>query len=623
MEINNVVDVDVFEMFDDILSDEDEDIIKIILLILLSSCTLLRAEYPRHKMRGPPHPSRIPPSKQFAKKWYQQTQHPPRGPIRSRPIPVHMPPSHKVPIGVPQAPPRAVSLPVRNFWKNTQANNIKLPQEKPYIPPQEKPFLAAPSITSQELDYHIQTNNIPTTHTNPIKQVGEKGPIHTIPAPNLSLRDKPIVVEEVKYQHKPTYQHLEQKHQYQVTEQPEPPTKSKLYRGQHQLIQQQQILPQHLYQQQLQQQQQIQQSLQQQQQQQMQQSLQQQIQQSLQQQKQKQLQQEQFLHSLQKQVEIHPQQVYYTTDPVNLPQTLNLPAQKNPQGDIYIGSQPNPELYKLIGAAYPQQPQVKIEETQQSFYQPQKAQQVPNYQALLSQQLFQADQQNFEQHLRPADQKNFAQHLRPADNTNVALDKVGFEPEFHSFNYDEQAHQKSQKGLSKEQLSSLVTAAYSLDSNVPSMESRNSIDPLAQAQLIQNYFNTRSDVEENDVEPDAKPSAVEKTEPEEKIKEDLMSSSYFSSLPNKEAAERLAHLQAAGKVNSNLMQITLDQKSGGSKDNGEFEEDDSNEENNENYAENDKDRGEYEDYSQEEENVSSEEENAEFGDRLMSNRKKN
>lgn len=515
-----------------------------------------------------------------------------------------MPPTHKIPMGIPQAPPRSVSLPVRSFWKNTQSNNIKIPQEKPYIPPHEKPFLAAPSISSQELDYHIQTNSIPTTHTNPIKQVGEKGPIHTIPAPNLSLKDKPIVVEEVKYQHKLPYNNIEPTHQYQVTELPEPLTKGKLYRGQQQLLQQQQILPQQLYQQQP-----IHQSLQQQQHQQLQ-------QQQLQQQQLQQLQQEQFLqHGLQKQVEVLPQQVYYTTDTINLPPTLNLPTQKLPQGDIYIGSQLNPELYKLIGTAYPQQPQIQVQETQQKFYQPKKQQQVPNYQALLAQQLFQPEQPSFEQ-------------LKPDDSDRSASEKISFEPEFHSFNYDEQAHQKIQKGLSKEQLSSLVTAAYSLNSNTPSISSRNSLDPLAQAQLIQNYFDTRSDVDKNDVEPDAKPSLDQKSE-SDKVKEELLSSSYFSSLPNKEAADRLAHLQAAGKVNSNLMKISSeDQETNGGRNSDEFEEDNrqdnSSEDNNENYNENVRDRTvEYEDYSQEDENISSEENNAEFGDRLTSNRKKN
>ncbi|KAJ8927759.1 hypothetical protein NQ314_019763 [Rhamnusium bicolor] len=453
----------------------------IVLLILLTSCTILKAEYPRHKIRGPPHGPRVPPSQQFAKKWHQLPQFPPRKPVRSRPIPVHMPQSHKIPMGVPQAPPRAVAAPVRTFWKNT-LTSIKYPQEKPYTPPQEKPFLTSPSINTQEFDYHIQTNSIPTTHTNPIKQVGEKGPIHTIPAPNLSLRDKPIVVEELRYQQ-------------------------------------------------------------------------------------------------------------------------NTPYIK---GDVYLSSQLNPkELYQLIGSAYPQQgvvPQIQTQEGQHSFYKPQQS---PNYQALLSQQLFQPEQ-------------DFVQNLQTAE-TQVATDKISFQPEFHSFNYDEQAHQKNQKGLThSEQISA-----------------RNSLDPLAQAQLIQSYFDTRSDVEENDVEPDAQPGADQETQ-QDKIKEKLLSSSYFSSLPNKEAADRLAELQAAGKINSNLMKISSDNlQPKQSKDHmtilipddneEETDENNSKDESNENYPENSKEQPiEYDDYSQEENiNNASEEENQGFGHRVQPKKKYN
>ncbi|KAJ8920553.1 hypothetical protein NQ315_005422 [Exocentrus adspersus] len=564
--------------------------IPIILLILLSACTLLKAEYPRHKVRGVPHPPRLPPSKQFAKKWHQPPAYPPqRNPIRARPIQAPMGPSHKVAMGVPsgkpQIPTRHVSHPVRNFWQNApQVNNVKYPQEKPYMVPQnkpylpqEKPILVAPSIKSQENDYHIQTNNIPTTHTNPIKQIGEKGPIHTIPAPNLSLRDKPIIVEEVKYQHK--HNEVEQKHQYHVTEQPEPLTKNKLYRGQSQLLQQQQIIPQQFYQKQFEHQHQIQQP---------------------QQQQQQQHKQDLFLQQqLQKQIEIQPQ-LFYTPDTVPLSSDLNVPTQKTPQGEIYLGNQLTPnELYQLIGAAYPQQPQVQVKNVQDNFYQMQKTQQVPNYQALLTQQLFQPEQKNYEQ------------NTQPAVNNRRASDKVVFEPELHSFNYDEQTYQANQKGLT----------AYSLDKKIPKLESRSSVDSLVQAQLIQNYFDTRSDVEDNDVEPDAKPSAAQETQTNG-INKDLLESSYFSSLPNKEAADRLAELQAAGKINSNLMKLSTDDQQTNSSNNGE--QNNSNEGSNENFSENiNHSDAEYEDYSLEEETGSSQEKHDEFGDKLNTRSDKN
>ncbi|KAJ8941135.1 hypothetical protein NQ318_004254 [Aromia moschata] len=511
---------------------------EIVLLVLLTSCTLLNAEYKRHKVRGPPPPHhyqqrRVHPSQQFAKKWHQQPPHPQRNPVRARPMPHHKPQGYKIPLSAPPAPPRTASPPVRTFWKNGQNAGVKFPPEKPYNPPrQEKPFLAAPAINTQEFDYHIQTNNIPTTHTNPIKQVGEKGPIHTIPAPNLSPKDKPATVEEVRYQQSTPYLQIEQSnpyaqvvqqnnpylqaeqsnpysqveqgHQYQVTEQPEPFPKQKLYRDQQQ----------QLIQQQMQQQQQLQQQQQQLQQQRL---LEQQI-------------QEQMSH---KQVEVQPQQLYYTADQTALTQALTAPFQKTSQGDVYLSSKLSPkELYQLIGTAYPQ-------------LQAQDAQQLQNYQALLTQQLYQPEQA-------------FVQQSQPLEIGQTTTEGVGFRPEYQSFNYDEQAHQRSQQGANGKDFSSLVSAGYNLEPNADDtkvISDRHSLDPVAQAQLIQSYFDTRSSGEENDVEPDAKPSTEQNSEPE-KFKEALITSSYYSSLPNKEAAQRLADLQVAGKINSSLMKLS-------------------------------------------------------------------
>lgn len=126
---------------------------QILLLILLSVCTILKAEPPRYNIRAPPAQFhfRGPPNKQFAKKWAQ----PPRGvngPMRPRPqssIPVHMPYGHKIPMGIQGVPSRPISPPVRAFWKNTQ-NNLKFPMiEKPHQLPQllkKQPFISAPSV---------------------------------------------------------------------------------------------------------------------------------------------------------------------------------------------------------------------------------------------------------------------------------------------------------------------------------------------------------------------------------------------------------------------------------------------------------------------------------------------
>lgn len=127
---------------------------QIFLLILLSICSILKAEYPRYNIRTPPaqYHYRVPQNKQFAKKWHQPHRGGP-APIRSRPltqIPVHMPLSHKIPMGFPSVSPRPVSPPVRSFWKNTQ-NQMKFPViEKPHQIPQQvmkkKPFSSTPSL---------------------------------------------------------------------------------------------------------------------------------------------------------------------------------------------------------------------------------------------------------------------------------------------------------------------------------------------------------------------------------------------------------------------------------------------------------------------------------------------
>ncbi|KAG5877136.1 hypothetical protein JTB14_027379 [Gonioctena quinquepunctata] len=492
---------------------------KIILLILLSACTLLEAEYPRYKVRGPPYPPRSPTSQHFFKKWYQPPQYPPRGLSRPRPmpqIPVMMHDSHKIPMGVPPAPPRPLAQPVRTFWKNTQASMKFVPEKvyqsqppPPLLPPiPEKPFLSAPSISMQELDYHLQTNNIPTAYINPIKQIGEKGPIHTIPAPNLSLRDKPIIVEEIRneinYPHPQTYVKVEQSHQYQVTEQPEPIPSQKFFRGQQQQLHhpQQQI---HHPQQQLHQNQ---------------------IPQQL-----NQIQGHPDQQDVQQQFEVQnqfdSQQPYFAPESPHSPQNFD---QSTQQGDIILNNHLTPqELYQLIESGHSDSKQ------QQS--------QVPDYQAIISQQLF-----------RP--EVGHPGQILDAESSQIASGQIRFQPEYQSFNYDEQAHQKS---LGKKQLSSLVSAAYNLDASADESQyypsSRNSANQVEQSEIVQNYFDKRSDVIENDVEPDTKANLKNK-KLNHQAEETIIGSSYYSSLPNKETAERLAQLQAAGKVNSHLMEIT-------------------------------------------------------------------
>jgi hypothetical protein len=197
----------------------------------LLAAHLTLAEYPRLKYRGPPPFPKPPPFHHYAKKWQQ---HPPRPPIRARPIPVHMPNHHKIPMGVSASVNRPVAVPVRAFWKHTQTT-FRTPVETHYMTSApvlpKKVFQSSPAILAQEYDFHVQSNNIPTP-IKTIKQIGEKGPIHTIPAPNLSPADKPLVLEELKpqvqrqheIQRQPevvSYVQIQKAHQYQVTEAPE------------------------------------------------------------------------------------------------------------------------------------------------------------------------------------------------------------------------------------------------------------------------------------------------------------------------------------------------------------------------------------------------------------------
>ncbi|XP_072383360.1 uncharacterized protein [Diabrotica undecimpunctata] len=545
---------------------------KIILLILLAICTLLSAaEYPRYKGRPPPRQRRVPTNQQFSKKWHQGgpliqalPQGVPQGfpqggqgvppghgqfgirgpPPRQRPvnhIPVLMMPNnvpqikhHKKnifqipqPNGIGhQLPQRQATLPVRTFWKNPIAP-VKLQQEVVFktplpTPPPEKPFRSAPSLPSQEYDYHIQTNQIPTAHINPIKQIGEKGPIHTIPAPNLSLKDKPLHIEEVRNDisfphpshhnsHLNTQVTIQKSHEYQVTEPPE--HNQKLLRAQQE--HQKQIQMQIQKQIQQMQQQTVQQELLNQQQQelhQQQQELHHQQQQELHHQQQQELhhQQQQELHNHQQQ-ELHNQQQFLlATDQNPVHQTL----EPNSQGDIILSNNLSPrDLYQLVNANYPQL-------------------QIPKATSNANVQLFQPDPGYLEQF--------------PQESIQIASDKISFQPEYHSFNYDEQAHQKS---LAKKDMSSLVSATYNLGGD--KISSRNSVDPLAQAEIVQSYFDSRSDVADNHIEADAKSNTKK-----DNVEEKLLETTFYSSLPSKEAAERLAQLQTAGKVNSNLMKLS-------------------------------------------------------------------
>lgn len=458
-----------------------------IALLLPLACWLIAestADY-RYKVRGPPQPPRPPHMPQYAKKW----SHPPRSPpapVRSRPIPVHMPPNYKIPMGSTQGGSRPIAPPVRNFWKNTQNNNnnnnhIRSKIEKK----KQKPFLSSPPIgggvnTNKEYDYHLNTNAIPM-HTNTIKQVGEKGPIHTIPAPNLSLADKPAVVDEVRSEIQP--QKLQQirpdlsqlqLHQYQVTESNEPI--NNIFRAQQIFYQD--------------------------------------------------------LSGLEAQTSVRKAEAAAVQPQKQTPGFGQL--MQHAQSEVVFKSQ---------------EPQAPINDVYQFLnYYPQQNAEIFKFPPVQQQILTQSyPNGNYEQQ---------NQEIQPEFRQESAKTQQAIQPEYHSFNYDEQR----QKGdRSSVDLSSLVTADYSLEPAADSSEllhstiARNPSDVLAQSQYVQQYFDTREDnAGENNVEPDAKAAENVDTQQEtnENNESDVLESAFYASLPNRQAAEALASLQAAGKINN-------------------------------------------------------------------------
>lgn len=322
-------------------------------------------------------------------------------------------------------------------------------------------------------------------HTNTIKQVGEKGPIHTIPAPNLSLADKPAVVEEVRNDPQPQ-QLLQvrpeaQLHQYQVTELNEPSLN--LFRAQQGFYQD--------------------------------------------------------LSGLEAQTSVRKAEAAAVQPQKQIPGFGQLIQQ--PQSEVIFKSQeqqlPTNDVYQILNY-YPQQAAeaFKFPPVQQHVLQQNYQQQVPN---------------------SPSNSKpdsSFYQQLEQIRQENVNAQEV--QPEYHSFNYEEQRQKGDRSGTMD--LSSLVTADYSLEPSADSSEilhstvARNPSDVLAQSQYIQQYFDTREDnVSENNVEPDAKTTenAPQQTNADDN-ESDVLSSAFYASLPNRQAAEALASLQAAGKINN-------------------------------------------------------------------------
>lgn len=335
-------------------------------------------------------------------------------------------------------------------------------------------------------------------HTNTIKQVGEKGPIHTIPAPNLSLADKPAVVEEVRVEQQQQQQLLQvrpselQLHQYQVTESNEPSLN--IFRAQ-----------------------------------------------------------QAFYHDLsglEAQTSVRKAEAAAVQSQKQASAFGQLIQQ--PKSEVIFKSQdpqlPTNDVYQFLNY-YPQQ-------TVDSF-------KFPPIQQQFLQQNYQQAQQLPSEPSNAKSEASFYEQLEQIRQQNSNVQEV--QPEYHSFNYEEQS-QKGDDRSGSVDLSSMVTADYSLEPAADSSEilhstiARNPSDVLAQSQYIQQYFDTRDEnASDNNVEPDAKTvenrNSPQQTDAddgsdESRSESDALASAFYATLPNRQAAEALASLQAAGKINN-------------------------------------------------------------------------
>ncbi|KAL3280053.1 hypothetical protein HHI36_017560 [Cryptolaemus montrouzieri] len=445
-----------------------------------------------------------------------------RGPLskpRPRPVPAHHnPPKPKKPFLANLNRLIQPSPSVRPFWTNLQASYLTT--EKPHFTnPTEKyqfvfPKIKKNPVKQKEYDYHVQTNQIPvgisSTHINPIQQVGEKGPIHTIPAPNLSPSDRPTHVEQKRPQiHNQQYNfETEQqfRHEYHVTEGHESPKHYvNVPQSQQNLEYYTQNIPPSSFQTH-----------------------------SFREPEQKitadiQFQQQQQLSGPGAQANKNSYyQVIQNVQQVS-PESEEIPHQQ------FLQQIPN---YHLFMSDKPQDTQqqhnVKHQQQQLISQVPQNTQQPNPYQ----QPLFIAN-------------PNYVQEYQQ-EQTQEPSDRINLTPEFHSFNYNEQDYQKQNSK------SSLLTAGYNLDTEpeasniVQQTIARNSEDSVAQSQFVQNYFDSKDDnLSTNDVDAEPKENSEISEENHEQVP-----GNYYSSLPNKQVAEALASLQAAGNINSNLMQLT-------------------------------------------------------------------
>lgn len=419
--------------------------------------------------------------------------------------------SYKQPVIVPRPPrfPAPVIFPSA-IWK-TPANV--------YRPPIDKPFFQQTTISKP---YEF-VNDVPALSApaipNTIKQVGEKGPIHTIPAPNLSPADRPAFIKE-EIPHKAAYNFKEQEisvnsiQNFPLANIPQALP----------LIQQlpQQHVAAHQYQVNEYQEQQL---------------------------------------PNERPAQFAGPQTYYAPDPdpkLNLnnfnADLAGLASNTNlfPQGGATLGT-PQPAILAAQHNIVSPPGLLSYQELQQILNSIPQQHLVDSYGTPLVQQP-QLQQHFMQQANLPVQQTLFQPEVLNQIQDVPESIKNNFKPQFHTFNYDEQSRQNA---VPSEFAQSRVTGDYQIEQetseNNPTISVQSPNEALAQTQYVQQYFaNNDDNVNENVVEDETDKEAT-RILSQLASNGDVSPNMFYTSLPNRETAETLASLQAAGNVNSNLM----------------------------------------------------------------------
>ncbi|XP_072761036.1 uncharacterized protein [Anoplolepis gracilipes] len=151
-------------------------------------------------------------------------------------------------------------------------------------------------------------------------------------------------------------------------------------------------------------------------------------------------------------------------------------------------------------------------------------------------------------------QQQLGQILQPDVITSFS------QPQMHSFNYDEQANQLQQQQIlsNHDYASESVTADYNLDSESSSIDTRKQNNVHVNEEFT--YSINGIEQSENNIDNEETTYRVNPTY-FDKVADSAISTNFYTTLPNREAAEKLAALAAAGHVNSRLIgQLQKQQK---------------------------------------------------------------